>query len=134
MLALRGRQSGESTPKLLYVRRNPLLMHIRPDSSLPKAWSAYFALLYWGCVTDRRKLRHLGSFRVANVTQRAICNSKLFIKLVDPSSFPFVDLDMQAKDDSQENAELAKESLEVCANTMVSDSFDHRINNDHLRA
>src|SRR4030095_7880767 len=100
MFALRGWQFSKSTPEPLYVPRNPLLMHIRPDSGLPQAWSPHFPSLYWRRVTDRRKLSGLGSFRIPNVTQRAICNAQLFIQLVDPSSFALVERGMHAKDDT----------------------------------
>src|SRR2546426_824852 len=134
MLALRGWQSGESTPELLNVRRNPLLMHFGPNSGWPQAWSAHFASLYWRCVTDRRKFRSLGSLRVANVTKSAICNEKLIIYLTYPSPFGLVGHDLQAKDDAQENADLVKASLKVRVDSLLSNAFNHRVHNKHLGA
>jgi hypothetical protein len=41
---------------------------------------------------------------------------------------------MQAKDDAQENSDLVKASLKARVDSLLSNAFNHRIHNEHLRA
>jgi len=133
VISLGGRQSSESAPEFLDIRRNPLLMHIRPNSGWSQTWSPRFAAFYWRCGTDRRKLRSLGSLNVPNVTKPTISNAELFIHIRYPSPCELVARDIETKDDAQENAELVKARLKVLVDASLSNAFNHRIHNQHLR-
>jgi len=68
------------------------------------------------------------------VTKPAIYNAKLVIHLAYPSAFEPVDRGTEAKDDAQEDADLVKASLKVCVDSLLSNAFNHRIQNEHLGA